>query len=457
MANLLEKVNYSIMSMPKAMNRTNPTPLDASAVWTNLEELQAYAATSAIAYVGQVVTYVDIENQTATVYSIADEAGTLVPVGSGVQGVDGATIELDDEGSLSLRDFGHKYYRYVPATVDEESGVEISAATYALQEVDDEHPWKSGLIPQVVVDPEDSTKFAIGWYEPNPTTIEGLGTAVSALQDEVNGVKTNLAENYYTKEQANAQFAGALHYKGLLESAEELPATGAVNGDLYLVQDGTEYVWNGTKWEVLGNQLDLSDLETKVGALETSVGSLDTTVGGLVTNVNTLNADLNTAGTGLKAVVSTLSSDMQTAKTDIGNLQTSVGNLEKALGAPVNGDTPASGVYQYIDSSIATAIEDLGAITNVTINGSQATVVDGVLELHDFTANSGLAGLVPVPSAEILASGDTYVLAADGTWVIPNDPRIGTLTYNDEIYNNVTEYVDARVNNVTITWSAITE
>lgn len=450
MANLLEKVNYSTMSMPKAMNRTNPTPLDASSIWTNLEELQTYAATSAVAYVGQLVTYVDTTNNTSTVYVIADTAGTLMPVGSEEQDVDESTIQLED-GVLSLRDFGKKYYRYVAAVMDEETGAEVSAATYVLQEVDEEHPWKSGLIPQVVVDPDDATNFAIGWYEPNPTTLEGLGTAVSALQDELSGVKTNLATNYYTKEQANAQFAGALHYKGSVAKEEDLPdatSTTLVAGDIYLIsEDGTEFIWNGTEWEILGNQLDLSSLET-------TVGDLNTTVTGLNTMVGTLNQEV----TDLKSVTNTLSTDMAQAKTDIGNLQTDVADLETLLGAPASENedgtiVPASGLYQYIDQTVT----DLGAITGATINDMVVPVVDNILQLKDFTKSGDLAGLVPVPSADILASEDTYVLAADGTWVIPNDPRIGNLTYNDETYNTVTEYVDARVNNVTITWSAITE
>ncbi|MBQ7317440.1 MAG: hypothetical protein IJW91_00750, partial [Phascolarctobacterium sp.] len=70
MANFLEKKDYVQMSMPKAMNRTNPTPLDASAVWTSLDELKAYAASNPVAYVGQILSLVAYDADTAAITEV---------------------------------------------------------------------------------------------------------------------------------------------------------------------------------------------------------------------------------------------------------------------------------------------------------------------------------------------------------------------------------------------------
>jgi hypothetical protein len=46
-----------------------------------------------------------------------------------------------------LKDYGIKYYKYVAEVVDETTGEVTSPATYVLQEVDADHPWRAGLIP----------------------------------------------------------------------------------------------------------------------------------------------------------------------------------------------------------------------------------------------------------------------------------------------------------------------
>ena len=104
--------------------------------------------------------------------------------------VDDATIELNALGALGLKNFGSSYYRFVAEVTNEDGSVE--PAHYEPQIVDAEHPWSSGLEPRVV---EDDGKFYLGWYEPNTSTIDGINTQISALQNEVDELK----ENTYTK------------------------------------------------------------------------------------------------------------------------------------------------------------------------------------------------------------------------------------------------------------------
>lgn len=68
--------NAAYMGFPLSIKRGNPAPVDTTAVWYNKAELEAYAASGATAYVGQILTlYTDSK---AEAYMIADEAGTLV-------------------------------------------------------------------------------------------------------------------------------------------------------------------------------------------------------------------------------------------------------------------------------------------------------------------------------------------------------------------------------------------
>ena len=178
MAEFLKKSEYVQMSMPKAMNRTNPTPLDASAVWTSLDELKAYAQNNPVAYVGQILSLVSYNAETEQItevkaYIIKDTLGNIEEVGSATLG-DNASIELID-GVLSVKDFGKKYYKYVAAV---EGG---EAAHYELVE-----GWATGLEPRVVAVNGESV---IGWYEPNPTTVEGVKDQVVDVQNDVKGIE----------------------------------------------------------------------------------------------------------------------------------------------------------------------------------------------------------------------------------------------------------------------------
>ena len=265
--------DVSTMAMPSGMNRMGQFPLDMSSVFYSEAELRTYATSGAIAYVGQIVSLVDETNKKVTVYSIQNTDGLLkevgtVPVGASngaisvsAEGaisvlVDGTTIKIVDNklvaslpecdgksiesinDKISMHDFGVAYYEYVPEVKDE-NGEVTKEASYAKVTVSESKPWKAGLEPKVVT--EDG-KLVIGWFEPNPTTIEGVNDQVTAVQGTVADLE---------------QSVGA-------PSAEGSPATG-----LYK--------------EVEDVQADVEELTDTVGSAEDSLSE----------DVNTLWANVN--------------------------------------------------------------------------------------------------------------------------------------------------------------------
>ena len=68
---VIDKKLY-LLTMPKAMSRTNALPLDASSVWYAYADMEAYAKSNPTAYVGQVLSLVDEANNSATAYVIVD-------------------------------------------------------------------------------------------------------------------------------------------------------------------------------------------------------------------------------------------------------------------------------------------------------------------------------------------------------------------------------------------------
>ena len=226
--------NIAAMSMPKALRRGNAIPLDASAVWYTREEMENYAATSPVAYVGQILSLVDADNSNAvTAYVIANEAGDLQEVGSATLG-DNKTIVLDETtGTLGLNNWGKKYFKRDPENEGEYIEVTVDAS----------NPWQAGLQPRAYF---DGSNYVLAWYEPSTQTIEGVDAAVGALTTTVQGITNTIgtaedaagAETVYgainkveEDNAANAEAIEALQE----EAAKHLPlAGGTMTGDIIL-------------------------------------------------------------------------------------------------------------------------------------------------------------------------------------------------------------------------------
>lgn len=439
------KKTFNTMALPLAIQRANPIPLDSSAIWYSLEEMKAYAKTGATAYVGQTLVYVNETAKTSTAYIIADATGALQEIGAGKIELDNVTIEANTSGKVALKDFGKKYYKWVATTAEK-------AGHYEAQVVDAANPWKAGLELRTV----DATQM--GWYEPNIETTADLNSAVTALQGDVTELRTSLSA-----------LAGAFRFKGKLTlttgqtakdalAAVENPAA----GDVYQI-GSDEWVYTANKeWIELGPQIDLSGyattkqltaVEGRVTTLEATVKDLtkvDGTIAALRTDIAQNKADIST----LNSTVGDLQTSLEAAKKGLTTVEGKVAALEKAdtafdarvtniedvLGAPAAGDTAATGLYAQLDTFI----------TGATIDGKAIDVVNHKIQLPNF--NGTAAGLVPVMGA--LAEGETkgnYVLNGAGEWVKPQDARIGDLGDS----KTVTEYVDKKVANATITWSKI--
>lgn len=439
------KKTFNIMALPLAIQRANPIPLDSTAVWYSLEDMKAYAKTGATAYVGQTLVYVNETAKTSTAYIIADAAGALQEIGAGKIELDNVTIEANTSGKVALKDFGKKYYKWVATTAEK-------AGHYEAQVVDATNPWKAGLELRTV----DATQM--GWYEPNTETTAGLNSAVTALQGDVTELRTSLSA-----------LAGAFRFKGKLTLTGEQTAKDALAavenpaaGDVYQI-GSDEWVYTaGGEWIELGPQIDLSGyattkqltaVEGRVTTLEATVKDLtkvDGTIAALRTDIAQNKADIST----LNSTVGDLQTSLEAAKKGLTTVEGKVAALEKAdtafdarvtniedvLGKPAGEGTAATGLYAQLDTFI----------TGATIDGKAIDVVNHKIQLPNF--NGTAAGLVPVMGA--LAEGETkgnYVLNGAGEWVKPQDARIGDLGDS----KTVTEYVDKKVANATITWSKI--
>lgn len=96
----------------------------------------------------------------------------------------------------------------------------------------------------------------------------------------------NNLTNYYDKEQVDSKISSVYKYKGQVETYNDLLSkTDAEIGDVWEAKDtGENYAWDGTKWDDLGNNVDLSDYAKKEFVNE----AIETLVDGDIANLTEL-------------------------------------------------------------------------------------------------------------------------------------------------------------------------
>lgn len=178
---------------------------------------------------------------------------------------------------------------------------------------------------------------------------------IQVNDDEVVVTSANISEyapatdlsGYYTKEEVDAKVAGVLSYKGTVATMEELDAIEApAVGDVYHVTaDKGEYAFNGTKWESLGSEVDLSAY-AKTADITTAIDAAKTEVAASVTAEEEVRAAADTA---LDNRVTGLQSDL-------------AGKVDKVDGKSLVDDaeiTRLADVANYDDAEVRGMITDV--------------------------------------------------------------------------------------------------
>lgn len=188
-------------------------------------------------------------------------------------------------------------------------------------------------------------QFEAAWKSfPNTA---GIVEIIDSLESDKTDAALSAAQGKALKtliDDLKASVAAALDYKGTKDSYDQLPSSGNKKGDVWNVvaahgttPAGTNYAWDGAKWDPLGGTIDLSGYYTKsqvddaISAAKTELEAADTALEGQITIVtNQLNNKVNKVeGSGL--ISDTDLNQIRTNKSDIESLQTSVGGKQDEL------------------------------------------------------------------------------------------------------------------------------
>ena len=201
---------------------------------------------------------------------------------------------------------------------------------------------------------ENKTAYILKGFDPDGSNRVWETVATGKVVDIINSLESDRTDAALSAAQGKAlktlvdelkaSVAAALDYKGTKDTYDALPSEGNKKGDVWNVvaahegtPAGTNYAWDGAKWDPLGGTVDLSGYYTKsqvddaISAAKTELKAADTALEGQIATVtNQLNNKVDKVeGSGL--ISDTDLNQIRTNKFNIESLQTSVGGKQEAL------------------------------------------------------------------------------------------------------------------------------
>ena len=367
-------MNFGTLDFAVAFNRQTAFPLDAKSYFESYASAVAAAQTAdeagskkSVYYYGQVVSVV--ENGTAKLYIIQPDK-TLKEAGGEIV-INENVFAKDENGKLDLLGF--------------------AAATAGAQLV-------------------KGSDGRISWVAPSGTTVEGLDTRLTVVENAINGtgegetrvpgliekvgtLETNLA-NVYTKEEVNQKLSSVLNYKGSVDNYSDLPAD-AVKGDVYNVKNadtvhgvkaGDNVAYDGTSWDVLAGTIEMSGYLTKTEAETTYVAKEEgkTLISAeLIEKLTNMNAD------GEKNVINAVSEEFsidagtRTLSLATGKItQDKIAGLAEALAKKVDAEAGKGLSTNDFTNDLKSKLDAIEAgaqanvIENVSMNGEALVIAE---------------------------------------------------------------------------------
>ena len=380
--------------------RTNPLPLDANSVFESEEALSNYVRTNALAYPGQVVVVLGVNEEQHTFVKVA----VIESVGAS-----GTTKELAvSSGSNAdidkiIADINKKINGILDGTTavakatGDAQGNDI-VTTYAtkteLAEKEDALKRKDGELSGEITKVKDSIAPVVEAETNRAKEEEGkLNTAIqeevkrSTDKDDAHDQKISAAEGRLTKlEDQIKGVTGAMHFAGVIEGAD-LPAVDSYKpGDVIvlkgnskeyiLIEEGTEV--KTKKWIELGDE-SLYATNSKVEALETKLNqevekltAKDTELKGQITTevqaeagrADGVEKALGTRIDGVEAKIGT--------KNDEGTVESVYGAIAKLRKDSEAADTVIRGEFAAADNVIDGKVTALDARVEAVENKAAA-------------------------------------------------------------------------------------
>lgn len=377
--------DIAYMALPLSIRRGNPFPIDEYSVWYDMEELTTYAQSSPVAYVGQVVTLVNEEENTVEAYMIQNTAGNLMKLASTTASGDLTEDVLELQGKVSALETS-------VGTKEEESSITASNLWAAIEEVKAAYEAADSSINgkfndyynKTEADSKIDQKIATAissTYKPAGSIMFSFRPTLGADQE---GKVYNIIDAFTTTED-------------FVEGADNKYPAGT-NVVCIDTDDAGTY-----KWDVLAGFVDLSGYET-TSSVDTKLANKVDKVEGSSLVQDTLIAKLQGLAE-IKGVSDELEIDPDDKILGVKAIaQEKITGLPAALAEKIKsitvGTTPLQISNGAVTIPIATA-EALGVVKSTTSENGVSITGDGTMIVN----NINIEKITQTPGTELILNG----------------------------------------------------
>ena len=407
----IDNLSGRIDDINDTINNNQTALTETFATKTYAEEIGANAVASA-------KTYADEAEADAVASAKTYVDGQINIVNGNVEVVDGKvsglTKTVTDFKAEVARDYATKQY-----ADDAEADALASAKTYA-------DGVKDAAIASAKTYVDGQITIVNGEVEKVAGDVSALSGAVGTLEEDLTDI-------------INAKVASAYIYQGSCTYAE-LSSKEKVVGYVWNVTDangnfpaGTNYAWDGTKWDALGGSIDLSvyalsaDVNTQINGLKGNIDDIDAEVTDLSGVVKTLKSDVET-----NYATKQYADDAEAAAVESANAYADEAKNAAIASASAYTDTKVGAVNGRVDTVVA------------DVTGLTKTVTDFKAEVANTYATKTYADEAEADAVETAnAYTDAAKTAAIASASAYTDTQVGA--------------VDGRVDTVVADLSGLTE
>lgn len=377
--------DIAYMALPLSIRRGNPFPIDEYSVWYDMEELTTYAQSSPVAYVGQVVTLVNEEENTVEAYMIQNTAGNLMKLASTTASGDLTEDVLELQGKVSALETS-------VGTKEEESSITASNLWAAIEEVKAAYEAADSSINGKFNDYYNKT-------EADSKIDQKIATAISSTYKPAGSIMFSFLPTLGADQEGKVYniIDAFTTTEDFVEGADNKYPAGT-NVVCIDTDDAGTY-----KWDVLAGFVDLSGYET-TSSVDTKLANKVDKVEGSSLVQDTLIAKLQGLAE-IKGVSDELEIDPDDKILGVKAIaQEKITGLPAALAEKIKsitvGTTPLQISNGAVTIPIATA-EALGVVKSTTSENGVSITGDGTMIVN----NINIEKITQTPGIEIILNG----------------------------------------------------
>lgn len=377
--------DIAYMALPLSIRRGNPFPIDEYSVWYDMEELTTYAQSSPVAYVGQVVTLVNEEENTVEAYMIQNTAGNLMKLASTTASGDLTKDVLELQGKVSALETS-------VGTKEEESSITASNLWAAIEEVKAAYEAADSSINGKFNDYYNKT-------EADSKIDQKIATAISSTYKPAGSIMFSFLPTLGADQEGKVYniIDAFTTTEDFVEGADNKYPAGT-NVVCIDTDDAGTY-----KWDVLAGFVDLSGYET-TSSVDTKLANKVDKVEGSSLVQDTLIAKLQGLAE-IKGVSDELEIDPDDKILGVKAIaQEKITGLPAALAEKIKsitvGTTPLQISNGAVTIPIATA-EALGVVKSTTSENGVSITGDGTMIVN----NINIEKITQIPGTELILNG----------------------------------------------------